>query len=124
MAKVYLAAPYGAMQRMRDWKVKLEERGHVITSRWINGNEEGMTLADAAQIDLDDVNAADAVVSFALAKGTAFTGGGRHVEFGYGLARGKLMVVVAPNQENIFHHLECVLLVPDIESVLTHLDQP
>lgn len=124
--KIYLAAPYSEMLRMRGWEQHLVAAGHTCTSQWIHGNEEGMSLNDAAQMDLDDVDAADAVVSLALPKGTMFSSGGRHVEFGYGLARGKHMIVVSEGGgcENIFHHLDRVVKCSTIEAAITCLADP
>lgn len=119
--KVYLAAPYSEMKLMREWWLKLLAAGHECTAKWIHGNEEGVTLNDAAQMDLDDVDRADAVVSLILPKGAMFSSGGRHVEFGYGLAKNKLMIVVGLEAENIFHNLECVVTVGSIEAALAYL---
>jgi hypothetical protein len=119
--KIYLAAPYGEMQRMHDWASRLEAVGHTITARWIYGNEEGMTLHDAAQMDIDDVDAADAVVSMVLPKGTLFSSGGRHVEFGYGFARNKLMIIVSDHAENIFHEHGSVVKCPALLDVIDYL---
>lgn len=120
--KVYAAAPYSQMKLMLEWEQKLLAAGHTCTSQWIHGNEEGQTLNDAAQMDLDDVDAADAVVSLVLPKGTMFSSGGRHVEFGYGLARGKLMIIICNNEaENIFHELHRVVKCAAIEEAIAHL---
>lgn len=121
--KIYLAAPYSEMNRMQGWEWKLKVAGHTCTSRWIHGNEEGMTLNDAAQMDLDDIDAADAVVSMALPKGTMFSSGGRHVEFGYGLAKGKLMIVINDGCENIFHDLGSVVKCRTIDAFLDFIDE-
>lgn len=119
--KVYLAAPYSEMKLMREWAQKLHAAGHVCTSKWIHGNEEGMTLNDAAQMDLDDVDEADIVVSRVLPKGTMFSSGGRHVEFGYGLAKGKSMVIISDDRENIFHHLTRVRRFSTIDEAIGYL---
>lgn len=117
--KVYLAAPYASMELMREWANLLEKHGHICTARWLLGKEEGMTTAEAARMDLDDVDMADAVVSLTLKKGTMFSSGGRHVEFGYGLAKGKLMIIVnAVDRENIFHHLKSVFFVSEIREAI------
>jgi hypothetical protein len=122
--KVYLAAPYGEMKLMLEWEQKLKLAGHKCTANWIHGNEEGMSLNDAAQMDLNDIDSADAVICLCLPKGTMFSSGGRHVEFGYGLATHKLMIVVnAGKPENIFHHLDRVLTVENIEQAVEWLAQ-
>jgi nucleoside 2-deoxyribosyltransferase len=88
------------MERMAD---ALKAAGHKITARWVYGGEEGLTRAEIALLDVDDVDAADVVVSFTQPYGSLNKGGGRHVEFGYGLARGKRVVVIG-ERENVFHH--------------------
>lgn len=120
--KVYVAAPYSKMKLMLEWEQKLKAAGHICTAKWIHGNEEGQTLNAAAQMDLDDVDAADVVVSLTLPKGTMFSSGGRHVEFGYGLAKGKLMIVVNSECENVFHHLARVIKCPTIEAAIQLLE--
>lgn len=120
--KIYLAAPYGEMLRMREWKDKLWLAGHICTARWLVGTEEGMPRSEAAQMDFDDIDAADAVVSMILPKGTMFSSGGRHVEFGYGLAKGKLMIVVGTEAENVFHHHSDCLMLPTIDHVIRFLE--
>ncbi len=119
--KIYLAAPYAEMKQIQIWAARLEKAGHVITSKWIYGNEEGMTLHAAAQMDLDDIDAADAVVSMILPKGTMFSSGGRHVEFGYGFAKEKLMIVVSDHAENIFHEHDTVVKCPALLDVIDYL---
>ena len=109
------------MNQMQEWRRKLEIAGHTCTARWIDGNEEGMTLAAAAQRDLDDIDAVDAVISKILPAGAMFTSGGRHVEFGYAVARNKILIVVGPDAENIFHNLPTVVRVDTIDHALLWL---
>jgi nucleoside 2-deoxyribosyltransferase len=88
-----------------------------VTSRWLDGTHEardGNILADeesdlaedAARQDLQDVDDADVLIFFSEAAVAAR--GGRHVEFGYALAKshrtGYPVYVVGP-VENIFHRL-------------------
>ena len=122
--KIYLAAPYWCMNLMLAWEQVLEARGHTCTSQWIHGAEENLkkTLAECAQMDLDDVDAADAVISLMLPQSerNAYMTGGRHVEFGYGIAREKLMIIVgAP--ENVFHYLPRVVACSTIEEALNYI---
>jgi hypothetical protein len=123
--KIYLAARYSRHPEMREVRDWLEEQGHKVTSRWIdchsdivgdftssftqdflNANPD--RCAPLGQHDLDDLDEADWVISF--------TGGGlkggRHVELGYALARGKRLFVVGP-RENVFHTLPAVEHHPD-----------
>src|SRR5260221_13260147 len=97
---------------MNKTAVFLERHGHVVTSReQRRGPEEKSAsafagrnplLARYAAEDLADIDQADAVVLFTQA-GRHFAGG-RHVEAGYALGKGKRLVVVGP-RENVFYHL-------------------
>lgn len=76
-----------------------------VVSRWVYGAEEvvGISREEICALDLEDVERADAVISFTEPRGTPVPGGGRHVEFGYGLALGKVMINIG-EKENVFHH--------------------
>ncbi len=117
---IYLAARYSRNAEMRDYRDQIEAAGHKVTSRWIDLhpdvvgdfsesfkpdvlNTEPERCAPLGQHDLDDIDRADMVLSFTGVGGK----GGRHVEFGYGLARGKRMLLVGP-REHIFHSLSVV----------------
>jgi nucleoside 2-deoxyribosyltransferase len=123
--KVYLAAPYAEMKRMREWERILIAHGHESTAQWVQGAEEhvGKTHAQCAQMDLDDIDRADAVVSMTLALGTMFSSGGRHVEFGYAVAQRKKLVNVnvEGHFENVFHYLPQVIVLPTIHAAAAYL---
>jgi hypothetical protein len=115
---IYIAAKYGQifeMQRVRD---RLVQEGHVVTAQWIDGNESSMSQEAAAVMDMEDVKRADTVLSFSNPKGQLNTGGGRHVEFGLGLALGKRMLVVGPKGEHIFHHMPGVQFFDTLEEAV------
>lgn len=114
---LYLAAPFGDRAKMEAIADRLVGTGFTITARWVYGGEDGLTRAQVAELDLEDVDAADAVVSFTFPRGTLTSGGGRHVEFGYGLARGKRLVVIG-ERENVFHHHPCVEVYGTLEEWL------
>ena len=109
--RVYLAAAYERHEEMQGVRDILMAYGHEITSRWIDraaemppGTVESMQtdpmrFAEAARIDLADLDNAEVVLSFA-----GHGRGGRHTEFGFGLARGKYMIHVGP-REHVFHTL-------------------
>lgn len=116
MTAYYFAAKYDRNAEMRDKRAELIAAipDAVVTSRWIDmhggSQDEAFTPEyltanpEACWIngksDLEDLDRADVVVSFTSdAKGGK---GGRHVEFGYAMARGKLLVVIGI-RENIFH---------------------
>lgn len=122
--KVYLAARYSRNDEMRGVRDVLEVLGHQVTSRWIDqhgGNLLESSVAEKlnsdpdgcakyAQVDVDDLMAADVVVSFTSADGGGK--GGRHVEFGLALGLGKRLVIVGP-RENVFHTLPQIEWYPD-----------
>ena len=100
--------------------------GHEVTSRWINLrdgdypeysaetlNSDPQSFSAYAETDIADIHAADTIVSFTGGGGK----GGRHVEFGLGIALGKRLVVIGP-REHVFHTLPQVEQYPDLESFL------
>lgn len=120
MSKVYLAARYSRHPEMRGYRDELEAMGHKVTARWIDChtdvvgdftasftqeflNENPEKCEPLGQHDINDLDAADWVISFTGGGGK----GGRHVEFGYAVATGKRLMVVGP-RENVFHTLASV----------------
>lgn len=101
--KLYLAAPFADREKIAKIGDRLKSLGAVITARWIYGGEEGLSREQIAILDLADVDACDTLVLFTFPRGTLTTGGGRHVEFGYAMARGKNLVVIG-SRENVFCH--------------------
>lgn len=113
---IYLAARYSRNDEMRGVRDVLSAIGYRITSRWIdqhNGELEKSFTPEALSVDpegcapfgiadVEDLRAADIVVSFTSRDGGGK--GGRHVEFGMALGLGKRLIVVGP-RENIFHTL-------------------
>ena len=108
--KIYLAARYSRMEELRGYADELEAAGHIITSRWIRGDNG---IPETAAVDMEsqrfaledyrDLSAADTVISWTEPPRVESTArGGRHVEFGLALAMGKRLVVVGP-RENLFH---------------------
>ena len=114
--KIYLAARYSRHPEMRGVRDVLAALGYEITSRWIDMHGGKYPSSFTPEIlnsdpeycgrlgvhDMEDVQAADVVISF-----TDETGGGkggRHVEHGLALGLGKRVIVCGP-RENIFHTL-------------------
>jgi hypothetical protein len=99
---------------MRGCRDVLAPLGYTVTSRWIDMhggkypssftpeilNSDPDYCGTLGRHDVEDVQAADVVISFTGGGGK----GGRHVEFGIGLALDKEMIVVGP-REHIFHTL-------------------
>lgn len=134
--KFYLASRYSRREELCRYRAELQELGHTVTSRWLNGkhqiNDVGTPIGDhgealaedgttdcAAQLrahfvkeDCADVAAAECVVSFTEPpRSAAGNRGGRHVEFGMAVALGKRLIVVG-YRENLFHYLPQVEFFP------------
>jgi len=125
---IYLAARYSRFREMQAVRADLERLGHAVTCRWINGGHQiddaGLSLQAKetervrfAVEDLRDLCAADTVVSFTEPPRSTNSRGGRHVEFGFALGRGRRVIVVGP-RENVFHCIPSVEWYPDYQSFL------
>lgn len=99
--KIYLAAKFSRRAEMEKLSNDLLDVGHECIARWVYGGEEGLSRADIALLDLEDVAEADGIILFTHPKGEPQPGGGRFVEFGYAMARQKRLVVIGP-AENVF----------------------
>ena len=113
--KAYLAAPSSYQPMMREWRADLAEIGCTVTSRWLDRAITGdfdpslPHWRDWALEDIQDVINADVVISCTLES----TGrGGRHAEFGMGIAFGRQAVIIG-RREHIFHCLPAVPAFPD-----------
>jgi nucleoside 2-deoxyribosyltransferase len=111
--KIYLAARYSRIDELNKYRDDLEEAGHWVTGRWLNGNHQlGDTYdpQDAIRFaldDLEDVDRADLLICFPdepREEMPAPSRGGMHVELGYALGRGLRVMIVGPRQ-NVFHFL-------------------
>jgi len=113
--KFYLAAAYDRKEEMRVYRTNLWADGHEVTSRWIDGHPEinnGDIISvdmlndpdyleicrEVANHDLEDIRAADAMISFHGHTNQ----GGRHVEYGYAMALEKPIYIIG-DRENLFH---------------------
>jgi hypothetical protein len=113
--KIYLAARYSRRTELLGFAKELESLGHRITSRWLLGDhlldDKGLSVQAAdsererfACEDWCDLMDSDMVISFTEEPRGTTSRGGRHVEFGAAMARGKQCVVIG-HRENVFHHL-------------------
>lgn len=110
--RIYLAAYTLRAEEMRRVRDRLVAMGHVVTSRWIDKADLKLERAttpgdltdrpepyrEAASECLADLRAAEVLVAFTGEGGR----GGRHVEFGYALARRMRILIVGP-REHLFH---------------------
>lgn len=119
MIRVYLAGPFDHQEALRDLRDQCGEDVE-ITSRWLDfepGLDDEATdhyRSLCATVDLADVDRADVLIQFT--NGAVGTGG-RHVELGYAIAKGKRVIVVGEH-ENIFHWHPDVTLVKTFEDAL------
>ena len=139
--KIYLAARYTRRLELCGYQAELEAMGFQITSRWLNGSHQisngglpldaGELMVESgdqcathfAQEDLADVFAADVVIAFTEQPRSGHSRGGRHVELGLALAKGKHVFIVGP-RENVFCWLPEVLWFPDWSSCVQSLQIP
>lgn len=116
--KIYLAAMWSMRMHMVEAAERLTAQGHTITSRWLNDAHTQGTEAECAQIDLDDIDAADAILFFSAGpRGTMFSGGGRCIEFGYAIARRKSLILIG-KPESVFHMLPQVTIMESLVEFL------
>jgi hypothetical protein len=118
--KVYIAAPWEEQPRGKLLAFALERAGLVVTSRWLEASRETLTDEWATNC-LHDVAGADVLVAYNPETWARTGTGGRHVELGFALALGKLVLVVGA-RTNIFHHLagvECLPISDDLVPQLT-----
>ena len=123
--RIYLAARYHRLRELRSYADELRALGHHVTAHWIERRQEAPgpldhpSWAGIAQQDVQDISESDAVIIFAEPHRVE-EGGGRHTEFGMGLAWGKRMVVVG-RAEHLFHTLPSVEVYPTWRDALRGL---
>lgn len=107
--KVYLAARYSRRDELLSLIPKLKKQGIQVTSSWLRSTGTGKLPDRTAKEnrkhaikDFKDIERAHAVMMFSEDPGTPTPRGGRHVELGYALGLGKLVIVIGPH-ENVFH---------------------
>jgi len=117
--RIYLASRYSRRVEMLCIRSKLEALGHTVISRWLETewvNRPNQSSAAPpeyrekyALIELEDIDKCTLMINFTEPPGIANAGrGGRHVEFGYALAKKKTIIVVG-HRENLFHEHPSVL---------------
>lgn len=132
MTRVYLSGQFEDGTRLCEVRQQLQAAGHSVTSRWLDSAAAGPATAQAsdpgadtrlggiARQDFEDVDRSDVVVVFNPAEACSIGRGGRHVETGYALARGKRVIVVGA-RGNVFHWLPEITVVPDWPALLALL---
>ena len=121
--KIYLAAPFSASHQVEyGYARDLMNWGHIVVSQWHHDVSLLEDLGQAARRDLEDILCADILILLAELQ-TASNTGGRHVEFGFALARNKRVMVVGSRQ-NLFHYLPNVETFPTWKQCLDFLCNP
>ncbi len=127
MLKVYLAARFQEAPAMRSFAALLKASGIDTTSRWFDGTHELRSDLDEAKQrqrfaaeDLEDIDAADALVLFNPAEHHRSGTGGRHVEVGYAIGTQKPIFIVGA-RENVFHWHPSVTAVGDFAALIVAL---
>jgi hypothetical protein len=127
----YIAARYSRKVEMKSLVEPFKKRGITVNSRWLEEtNAPEMTLNDVTKAfktetaiaDLEDIDAAESVAFFAEDPLVGTPRGGRHVEFGYALAKGKKIFVIG-GPENIFHYLTQVKHYDTVQEFLEKYEQ-
>ena len=113
---IYIAARFSKRHIANELANYLKSKGHTITSRWVLPDCDHVIATSIseqaadderqrfAREDIEDLDAADWCISLMEHKARNNSRGGRHVEYGYALARGIKMTVIGC-RETVFHHL-------------------
>ena len=117
MTKIYISSTYARKHEAEDLAARIHALGqniYEVVSTWHtspptadDGISDGLSFDDQkkfAKVDLEEVESCDLLIALTEGKASPYSGGGRHVEFGYALALGKDTWVIGPT-ENIFHTL-------------------
>src|SRR5271154_1596801 len=117
MRRIYLAAPFDWIDRMKAYAEQLRALGFEVTSRWLDEqdkggetdltDEDGGTQLDKTELaisfavrDIRNILASDTIIEFN--PGKALVRNTRLAEFGGALFLGKQCIVIGP--ENPKHH--------------------
>ena len=119
--KYYLAAKYSRREEMEQIANDIDKSDqHKCTARWVYGGEEGLSRADIALLDFEDIDKADVLICFTHPRGIPQPGGGRFVEMGYAMGKGKKVFCVG-EFENVFMEHPDVIRIPTIDHIWEYL---
>ena len=142
--RIYLAGRYSRRVELCGYRQRLQDIGHTVTSRWLNGKHQlstdGLSLgaineefvepgndARAAELraffageDVQDVGAADLLIAFTEEPRAEASRGGRHVECGIAIGLGLAVAIVGP-RENVFHWLPYIRHFDSFDELLQYL---
>ena len=126
--KIYIAARYDRRDEMRTVARALRGAGATFTSNWLGetgplsaqmGDDSDDFYKMTSYVDLRDIESADIVLFFAEDPLVGTPRGGRHVEFGYALAKGKVVCVIGP-KENVYHYHPRVYHYPTLTAFMEY----
>lgn len=132
--KVYIAARFSRRPQAYALAQALIAAGHEISCAWVMRHEThimppglSQQAEDAerrrfAEEDIRDMDAADWCISL-MDEPRGNGRGGRHVEFGYMLAKNARLTIIGP-RETVFHHLYHVGHFDTVEEFLGSLNAP
>ena len=134
--KIYLAAMFSSKDLRKEQTKKLEQYGHLVTSRWVNETvPHSVSMKDlpaeyhkeTCQADIIDITVADLFIMFVPTPDelinvplSSASRGGRHCEMGFAYAQGKDIWVVG-HKENVFHYMNAIKHFASFEEVLERL---
>lgn len=133
--RVYVAARWDDRGDACIAKAILEEHGVVCTSTWLTPHDnqsmdalkaKGSVVQECrekAVKDFEDIDGSDCVLLLSAKKSHRNGTGGKHVETGYAMARGKPVFVMG-ERENIFHYHPMVRVVDSVSAFLRALEIP
>ena len=114
MSAIYVAAPYELKEQASVVAARLRALGHSVTSGW--HDREDVNEEATARRDLEEVEACDTLLLINVQEWAHKGTGGRHVEYGYALARGKSLVIFG-ERTNLFHLFEAVRVLGALEEL-------
>lgn len=105
--KIYLAHNFEAREWLREGLKEGLWKGHEITSRWIidGPHSDGTDRVLSAHTDLEDIDKADYLVLF-LDSFRNQSGREKWFEFGYALAKHKLILLLGEDKSCVFTNLD------------------
>ena len=114
--KVYIAHNYAARYELKEIVVPLiESKGHTVTSCWITEPDSTTQMdAGSARMDLDDIDAADAILFYTGNLGPT-PGRGKYFELGYAFANNKRCYLVGNILDCIFYYLPGMVVLKKAE---------
>jgi nucleoside 2-deoxyribosyltransferase len=128
MKRIYLAAPFDWIDKMKAYAAQLRALGFEVTSRWQDEqdrgggtdltNEDGSTQIDKRELgiafgirDIRNIVACDTLIEFN--PGKALVRNTRIAEFGMAFALGKQCIVVGPENPKHKNRIDSVFVLLD-----------